>query len=84
MTPAGQNNVNPLDLSIVIPCLNEERYIADTLDEVLTAMRQLPYSYEIQVVDDLGVEDCERREYIRLCAVSSVVLHPAVELERPR
>jgi phenylacetate-CoA ligase len=52
VTLLGQNDVNPLDLSIVIPCLNEERYIADTLDEVLTAMRQLPYSYEIQVVDD--------------------------------
>jgi glycosyltransferase involved in cell wall biosynthesis len=41
-----------LDLTIAIPCLNEEQYIADTLDSVVAAMRELPLSYEIIVIDD--------------------------------
>jgi len=41
-----------VDLTLVVPCLNEERYIADTLDTVRFAMAELPYTYEILVVDD--------------------------------
>ena len=41
-----------LDLTIAIPCLNEERYIAATLDTLVAAMRELPLSYEIIVIDD--------------------------------
>jgi 2-polyprenyl-3-methyl-5-hydroxy-6-metoxy-1,4-benzoquinol methylase len=41
-----------LDLTIVIPCLNEEAHIKDTLDTVVSAMRELPYSYEVLVIDD--------------------------------
>lgn len=43
---------NALDLTIVIPCLNEEERIRDTLDNVAAAMCELPHSYEILVVDD--------------------------------
>jgi glycosyltransferase involved in cell wall biosynthesis len=43
---------NALDLTIVVPCLNEEARIRDTLDTVAAAMRELPHSYEILVVDD--------------------------------
>jgi len=46
-----------LDLTIAIPCLNEERYIAATLDTVVAAMRELPFSYEVIVIDD-GSTDC--------------------------
>lgn len=41
-----------LDLTISIPCLNEAANICDTLDTVVEAMRELPYSYEIIVIDD--------------------------------
>jgi glycosyltransferase involved in cell wall biosynthesis len=41
-----------LDLTIAIPCLNEERYIAATLDTVVSAMRELPLNYEVIVIDD--------------------------------
>ena len=41
-----------LDLTIAIPCLNEEKYIGATLDTVVTAMKELPYSYEVIVIDD--------------------------------
>jgi 2-polyprenyl-3-methyl-5-hydroxy-6-metoxy-1,4-benzoquinol methylase len=43
---------NPLDMTIVVPCLNEEHHIGPTLDTVVAAMMELPYSYEIIVVDD--------------------------------
>jgi glycosyltransferase involved in cell wall biosynthesis len=43
---------NSIDLTLVVPCLNEERYIADTLDTVRSAMTELPYSYEVLVIDD--------------------------------
>jgi phenylacetate-CoA ligase len=53
MTPEGTLGAeSPLDLTIVIPCLNEERNIADTLDTVTAAMLELRYSYEILVIDD--------------------------------
>src|SRR6266478_6855935 len=41
-----------VELTLVIPCLNEERYIAETLDTVIAAMSQLPYTYEALVIDD--------------------------------
>ena len=43
---------NSLDLTLVVPCLNEEHHIGPTLDTVVAAMMQLPYSYEVLVVDD--------------------------------
>jgi glycosyltransferase involved in cell wall biosynthesis len=55
---AGLQSDNPsqaasaIDLSLVIPCLNEERNIVATLDNVVAAMAELPYTYEVLVVDD--------------------------------
>jgi glycosyltransferase involved in cell wall biosynthesis len=43
---------NSLDLTIVVPCLNEEARVADTLETVSSTMRELPYSYEVLVIDD--------------------------------
>ncbi len=52
----SQNGVaaseNSLDLTIAIPCLNEETHIKDTLETVASAMRELSYRYEILVIDD--------------------------------
>ena len=48
----SQTGENPIDLTIVIPCLNEQDNIAATLDTVLAAMTGLPCTYEILVVDD--------------------------------
>jgi glycosyltransferase involved in cell wall biosynthesis len=42
----------PLDLTIAVPCLNEEKNISATLDTIVAAMAQLPHSYEIIVIDD--------------------------------
>jgi glycosyltransferase involved in cell wall biosynthesis len=43
---------NPLDITFVVPCLNEENHIGKTLDTIVAAMMELPYSYEILAVDD--------------------------------
>ena len=45
-------NEHSLDLTIVIPCLNEEAHIKGTLDTVVAAMQELRHSYEILVIDD--------------------------------
>lgn len=41
-----------LDLTIVIPCLNEEDRIEATLETVRSAMAELSYTYEVLVIDD--------------------------------
>ena len=49
---AAEVGEHSLDLTIAIPCLNEENNIRDTLDTVVGAMSELPYTYEILVIDD--------------------------------
>jgi len=46
------NLESSLDLTIVVPCLNEKKHIAITLDMITSAMHELPYRYEILVIDD--------------------------------
>jgi SAM-dependent methyltransferase len=48
---------NSLDLTIVVPCLNEQHYIGPTLDNVVAAMRDVGHSYEVLVVDDGSTDD---------------------------
>jgi len=41
-----------LDLTLFIPCLNEEKRILPIIETVRAALRELPLSYEILVTDD--------------------------------
>jgi glycosyltransferase involved in cell wall biosynthesis len=43
---------NWLDLTLCIPCLNEQERICATLDTVSDTMRDLPFTYEVLVIDD--------------------------------
>ena len=43
---------NSIDLTIMVPCLNEEQHIIGTLNTIAAAMRELPLSYEVLVIDD--------------------------------
>jgi len=49
---AQQGIADVLDLTIVVPCLNEENNIVATLDTIASAMSEFEYSYEILVIDD--------------------------------
>src|SRR5215471_8150904 len=48
----GKGMPPEVDLTIAIPCLNEEADIVGTLDTVAAAMSAVPYSYEVLVIDD--------------------------------
>jgi glycosyltransferase involved in cell wall biosynthesis len=53
MTPSGAGPLDsPLDITIVIPCLNEAARIRGTLDDTIAAMQELGYNYEVLVMDD--------------------------------
>lgn len=41
-----------LDVTIVVPCLNEEKNIAATLDFIRVAMQEFSYRYEVIVIND--------------------------------
>jgi glycosyltransferase involved in cell wall biosynthesis len=43
---------NEIDVTIVVPCLNEEKNIAATLETIREAMSGFAYRYEIVVIDD--------------------------------
>ena len=46
-----------IDLTIVIPCLNEVETIESTLDNVYVALKNQHFNYEIIVVDDISEDD---------------------------
>ena len=48
---------NPIDLTIVVPCLNEVENIIGTLDNVYDTLKDLSLSYEIIVVDDISEDE---------------------------
>jgi len=41
-----------IDVTFFVPCLNEEKYIAATLETVIAAAREFHWTYEVIVVDD--------------------------------
>lgn len=41
-----------IDLTLFVPCLNEEPRVIGTVETIRDAMRELGYSYEVLVVDD--------------------------------
>lgn len=56
----------PIDLTIVVPCLNEERNVEGTLETIAAALRELPYTFEILVIDD-GSTDATAQVVERYC-----------------
>jgi len=56
-----------IDITIAVSCYNEESLITLTLDSVVGAFAELPYSYEIIVVDDVSRDNSVARiqEYVK-------------------
>jgi len=50
-----------IDITVVVTCYNEQDLIADSLDSVTAALRQVGVSYEIIVVDDASKDDSVRK-----------------------
>lgn len=55
-----------LDLTLIVSCYNEQKYIAETLDTVCAAASQAGLSFEIIVIDDCSQDDSVQviRDYI--------------------
>ena len=68
-------NSNEIDLTILIPCFNEEKYIEHTLDTVVAAAEEAQRSYEIIVVDDQSTDNTYS------VADKWVVCHPAANVK---
>lgn len=58
---------NKVDLTIFVPCYNEERLILKTLDSIREAAAGLPLDYEVLVYDDASTDASARlvADYIR-------------------
>ena len=68
---------NELDITLFIPCLNEEKRIVPTLETVRDAMSEFALSYEILVVDDGSTDETASRvaDFCRLNPGIPVHLH---------
>lgn len=74
-TPAGVRE--ELDLTMFIPCLNEEKRVVPTLETVRAAMAEVSLAYEVIVVDDGSTDRTAAvvEEYCRQHPEMPVQLH---------
>ena len=72
---AGPNMNNAIDLSIVVPCLNEEKTVVGTLDTLIAALQTLTYSYEVLVIDDGSIDGTARAVETYISAHPALPIH---------
>jgi glycosyltransferase involved in cell wall biosynthesis len=55
---SGPQNVaeNSLDVTVVLPCYNEEEHVVEEIDRITAAMDASGYSYELLVIDDKSTD----------------------------
>jgi glycosyltransferase involved in cell wall biosynthesis len=60
--------LNELDLTIFVPCRNEEGNISNALNEIVTVLKDYSYTYEIIVIDDASKDSTAQKvkEFIKL------------------
>ena len=56
MNSANLQKEKTCDLTIVVPCFNEEKYVAETLKCINEALDPLQIDYEVIVIDDCSVD----------------------------
>jgi glycosyltransferase involved in cell wall biosynthesis len=66
-----------VDLTLFVPCLNEERGVVPTLETIRDTLAAYPFTYEVLVVDDGSVDNTSRvvEEFQRANPSMPVFLH---------
>ena len=54
---AREGEPNSLDVTIVLPCYNEQDHVLDELERISKAMDNSGFSYELLVIDDKSTDD---------------------------
>src|SRR5215203_1857264 len=52
--PSGENS---LDVTVVLPCYNEQDHVMEEIDRITAAMDASGYSYELLVIDDKSTDN---------------------------
>ena len=60
-TPDLRNIEAEIDITVLVTCYNEEKYIVDTLDNVMGALRESGLSHEVIVIDDVSIDNSVQR-----------------------
>jgi glycosyltransferase involved in cell wall biosynthesis len=50
-----------IDVSIIIPCYNEERHLLQNVQEIVTVMKDTKYSFELIFVDDCSKDNTREK-----------------------
>jgi polyisoprenyl-phosphate glycosyltransferase len=58
--PAEHRGPNTLDVTIVLPCYNEQDHVLSELERIAAAMDASPFSYEILAIDDKSTDNTLR------------------------
>ena len=68
---------SPIDLTVLVTCYNEEKYIVGSLEAVVSAAKEVGISYEIIVIDDCSKDGSVARvqEYLRQHPEYPIALH---------
>jgi hypothetical protein len=53
----GAERTNQLDVTVVLPCYNEQNHVVAELERITAAMDASPFSYELLVIDDKSTDN---------------------------
>jgi glycosyltransferase involved in cell wall biosynthesis len=55
--PDGKDGPNTLDVTVVLPCYNEQDHVVQELDRITAALDASEFSYELLVIDDKSTDN---------------------------
>jgi glycosyltransferase involved in cell wall biosynthesis len=57
VSPAQPSGINSLDVTVVLPCYNEQDHVMQEIERITVAMDASGYSYELLVIDDKSTDN---------------------------